>query len=73
MSAAMNDTEVERVLGYTPCVCGVLNGTWHNECFRNKTKAQIAAGYKRAFIVARRHLAAIDAASQPMGNGGEHG
>ena len=62
MAKAMNNTEVERALGYTPCVCGVLDGTWHSECYRNKTKAQINAGYKQAFDGARRHLAAIDAA-----------
>lgn len=45
----MTDHEVERSLGYTPCVCGVINGTWHSECYRGKTKAQINAGYKRAF------------------------
>jgi len=63
MAKAMNDTEVERALGYTPCVCGVLNGTWHSECYRNKTKAQINSGYKRAYMAARQHLdAAIDSA-----------
>jgi len=52
----MNDTEVERALGYTPCVCGNLDGTWHSECYRGKSQEQIAAGYKRAFTAARRHL-----------------
>lgn len=57
-ASPMNDTEVERALGYTPCICAVLDGTWHPECFQNKTKAEIAAGYKRAFTAARKHLAA---------------
>lgn len=52
----MNDHEVERALGYTPCVCGVIDGTWHTQCYRGKTKEQLAAGYKRAFANARAHL-----------------
>lgn len=52
----MTDHEVERALGYTPCVCAVLDGTWHPKCYRGKTDEQIAAGYKRAFAAARRHL-----------------
>jgi hypothetical protein len=53
----MTDREVERALGYTPCVCGgVLDGTWHPKCYRGKTDEQIAAGYARAFANARRHL-----------------
>lgn len=52
----MTDHEVERALGYTPCVCGVLSGTWHSECYRGKSKAQVEAGYKRAFAEARRYL-----------------
>ncbi|GMV76476.1 MAG: hypothetical protein AMXMBFR78_34250 [Rubrivivax sp.] len=52
----MTDHEVERALGYTPCVCGLLDGTWHPKCYRGKTDEQIAAGYKRAFAAARRHL-----------------
>lgn len=52
----MTNDEVERALGYTPCVCGKLDGTWHPRCYRGKTAEQIAAGYKRAFEVARQHL-----------------
>lgn len=52
----MNDHEVERALGYTPCVCGKIDGTWHPECYRGKTQPQIAAGYKKAFANARKHL-----------------
>ena len=53
----MADYEVARALGYDPCVCGKLDGTWHQECYRGKTDEQIASGYKRAFAVGRRHLA----------------
>ena len=60
----MNDTEVERALGYTPCVCAVLDGTWHPECYRGKTKAQLAAGSKRALAKARQHLAARHTTTQ---------
>ena len=52
----MTDYEVELALGYTPCVCGVIDGTWHSRCYVGKTKEQIAAGYKKAFAAARRHL-----------------
>lgn len=52
----MTDYEVEQRLGYTPCVCGKLDGTWHPGCYAGKTREQIAAGYKRAFAAARRHL-----------------
>lgn len=52
----MSDHQVESALGYTPCVCGVLDGTWHSTCYRGKTAEQIEASYKRAFAKARRHL-----------------
>lgn len=52
----MTDLQVERALGYTPCVCAKLDGAWHPACYRGLTDAQIAAGYRRAFAAARRHL-----------------
>jgi len=52
----MTDGDVERALGYTPCVCGVIDGTWHSKCYRDKTQEQISAGYKLAFAKARRYL-----------------
>lgn len=52
----MTDHEVERALGYTPCVCGAIDGTWHSRCYVGKTRAEIAAGHKRAFANARTHL-----------------
>ena len=52
----MTDREVERALGYTPCPCAVIDGTWHPKCFSGKTDEQIDAGHKRAFAAARRHL-----------------
>lgn len=52
----MTDYEVEQRLGYTPCVCAKIDGTWHPECYAGKTREQIAAGYKRAFAAARRKL-----------------
>ena len=52
----MTDYEVAQRLGYDPCVCGKIDGTWHARCYQGKTKEQIAAGYKRAFAAARRHL-----------------
>lgn len=54
----MTDYEVSQRLCYDPCVCGKIDGTWHPECYRGKTAEQIAAGYKRAFAAARRHLKA---------------
>jgi hypothetical protein len=52
----MTDHEVERALGYTPCVCGVIDGTWHWRCYRGKTDAELKAGIALAFRNARRHL-----------------
>lgn len=52
----MTDYEVERALGYSPCVCGVLNGTWHRECYSGKTQDEVRAGKKSALTAARRHL-----------------
>ena len=54
----MTDYKVERLLGYTPCVCGNLDGAWHPTCYWGLTKEQIDAGYKRAFAAARRHIKA---------------
>jgi hypothetical protein len=51
----LSDSDVERMLGFTPCVCGDLE-TWHFGCYRGKTKEQIADGYKRAFRLARAEL-----------------
>jgi hypothetical protein len=52
----VTDHEVEQRLGYTPCVCGMIDGTWHPGCYRGKTDTEIRAGYKRAFANARKHL-----------------
>ncbi|MCE2724489.1 MAG: hypothetical protein ACK46J_09445 [Burkholderiales bacterium] len=52
----MTRDEVERILGYTPCVCGVIDGTWHPECYRGLTDAEITAGYTKAFAAAKRHI-----------------
>jgi hypothetical protein len=64
----MTDTEVERALGYTPCICGVLNGTWHSKCYEGKTSKEIRVGYKNAFANARKHLKqqANDAAAKAL-------
>lgn len=64
----MTDYEVERALGYTPCVCGVLDGTWHDKCYHGKTNAQIKTGYKRSIANAREHLKqqAQDTATQAL-------
>ncbi len=63
----MTDHEVGRALGYTPCVCGKIDGTWHSECYRGKTKPQIAAGYKKAFANARQYLERNAGESKPRG------
>jgi hypothetical protein len=65
----MTDYEVAQRLGYDPCVCGKIDGTWHPECYRGKTPEQIAAGYKRAFAAARRHLKAKAATDSKPGTG----
>lgn len=60
--SGLSDSEVERALGYTPCVCGVLDGTWHNKCSAGKTSAQLKAGHKSAMLKAREHLKTLAAA-----------
>ena len=57
----LSDFEVERMLGYSPCVCGVLDGTWHSKCYVGKTQKQIDAQYKTAILKAREHLKSIAA------------
>jgi hypothetical protein len=55
----VTEYEVEMRLGYTPCICGVIDGTWHPECYKvNRTGAEREAAHKRAFAAARRHLKA---------------
>ena len=57
----MTDYEVERALGYSPCVCGVIDGTWHPECYRGKTKRQLADGAKQAMVNARTEVKRLQA------------
>lgn len=52
----LTNQEVEIALGFSPCVCGKIDGSWHPECYRGKTKEQLAAGYKKAMANARRYL-----------------
>lgn len=61
-ASRMTDWDVERRLGYTPCVCGVIDGSWHARCYAGKTQEQIEAGYKKAFMKARAYLHTQDAA-----------
>lgn len=51
----MTDLEVDLALGMTPCVCGDCE-TWHQECYRGKTQAEIDAAYKVAYKKARLFL-----------------
>lgn len=53
LAVVMNELEIERALGYTPCVCGVIDGTWHPRCYVGKTPSEIADAYKQAFAKAR--------------------
>lgn len=52
----MTDYEVGQRLGYDPCVCGNIDGTWHSECYRGKTEDHLVAGHKLAYKAAREHL-----------------
>jgi hypothetical protein len=56
MSDTMTKHEVDQLLGYSPCVCGNLDGTWHPVCYHNKSQAEIDSGYRRAYAKARRLL-----------------
>lgn len=51
----LSDHDVERLVGQTPCLCGSVE-SWHPECYRGKTDAQIKAGYRTVFAKVRRHL-----------------
>lgn len=53
----MTRFEVDRACGQTPCLCGDIE-TWHPKCFTGKTDVEIAAGYDRAYKIARRKLRA---------------
>ena len=54
--------DVDRMLGGTPCVCGVIEaGTWHPECYAGLSREQIAKGYDRAYRHARQYLRAQSA------------
>lgn len=51
----MKREEVDRACGQTPCLCGAID-TWHPECFAGKSKSSVAAGYDKAYQIARRKL-----------------
>jgi hypothetical protein len=57
----MTNEEVERILGYTPCVCGVIDGTWHPACYKGLTDEQVKRGYVKAFAKAKVHIKTIRA------------
>ena len=53
----MNYHEVDMALGYTPCMCGVINGTWHAECAKiRRTPSEKKEAYKKAYDNARKYL-----------------
>ena len=68
--ARLSDTEIERRLGYTPCVCGNLDGTWHPECYRGRSRQQINNATKQAIQKAREQFAAED---RSIKKGDNHG
>lgn len=62
----LTDHEVERALGYTPCICGVIDGTWHDQCYRVKRNAaQKASAHKAAMKNARAHVERLSAIRVP--------
>ena len=49
----MNYHEIDMALGYTPCMCGVIDGTWHIKCVKVKrTPSERIEAYENA----RKHL-----------------
>lgn len=52
----MKDLEVQRALGYTPCVCGDLTGSWHPKCYVKLSRADVEGGMSTAIAKARRVL-----------------
>ncbi len=52
----MNRLTIDRILGQTPCICG-STVTWHPECYRGKTDAQLEAARVRVYAKVRCQLA----------------
>ena len=53
----MNYHEIDMALGYTPCMCGVIDGAWHVECVKvTRTPSEKKEAYKKAYENARKHL-----------------
>ena len=53
---SMTDFEVENALGYMPCICGVLDGEWHLNCYEGITKEQHDISYVKVIKKARKYL-----------------
>jgi hypothetical protein len=52
----MNDLQIDRILGQTPCLCGNLL-TWHPECYKGKSGHDVSLAYQIVYDSIRRALA----------------
>jgi hypothetical protein len=51
----MTRDEVDRLAGQTPCLCGNID-TWHPECYRGKTAAQVQQARIDSYKIAEKKL-----------------
>ena len=65
----MNELDIDRAVGGTPCLCGFV-GSWHPRCYAGKSQAEIDTAYKQVYARLRvqlrekRKLDAHDAAAK---------
>lgn len=46
---------IVKIMHQTPCVCGSFE-TWHPECYRGKSQAEINHGYEKAYRAAAKQI-----------------
>lgn len=51
----MTNYEIDQFYGQTPCVCGATD-TWHVDCYKRRTKEQVAEAYRRVYAKLRRRM-----------------
>lgn len=52
----MTDLEVQRALGYTPCVCGDFGGSWHSKCYYGLSREDVEQRMRSAMAKAKQAL-----------------
>lgn len=54
----MKERQIDEIFGQTPCLCGNVE-TWHPECYKGKSKAQVEASYKAVYLMLRAYLRSL--------------